>query len=247
MERYETLMERRLISISLKNNFETSCLLLCSSTSGTTRSAAGERVYDHVKRAVSEGPPNTPKNGNEAAGAQYDVADHATQLHALLSELPNLDITDKGSKICGELLGTSLALPLMDKYIERGAVRREEKHENANVAATPEDSIFPKIGAPQGIPENEIEEITSRNKGNGPSASRLKALLSTLDPLRCSQLADQDSGDSDGPSCTCESTDSMPSPATSLSELDALYSAFADMSNAIPATTGMVLIDGQSR
>ncbi|KAK8146531.1 hypothetical protein G3M48_002993 [Beauveria asiatica] len=211
-------------------------------TSGTTRSAAGERVYDQVKRAASEGPPNTPKNGNEAAGAQYDAVEHATWLHALLSELPKLDITDKDSKICGKLLDTSLARPLTDKYTERGAVRREEEHENANVATTPEDSIFPKIGAPQGIPENETEY-----KGDGPSASRLKALLSTLDPLRCSQLADQDSGDSDGPSYTCESTDSMPSPATSLSEHDALYFAFEDMSNAISATTGMVLINGQSR
>ncbi|KAF1729934.1 hypothetical protein CRV24_010478 [Beauveria bassiana] len=211
------------------------------------RSVPGERAYDHVKRAASEGPPNTPKNGNEAAGAQYDVVEHATQLHALLSELPKLDITDKDSKICGELLYTSLARSLTDKYTERGAVRREEEHENANVAATPEDSILPKIGAPQGIPENETEEVTSRYKGDGPSASRLKALLSTLDPLRCSQLADQDSGDSDGSSCTCESTDSTPSPATSLSEHDALYFAFEDMSNAFPATTGMVLIDGQSR
>lgn len=85
----------------------------------------------------------------------------------------------------------------------------------------------------QGIPENETEEITSRYKGDGPSAS---------------QLADQISGDGDGSSCTCESTDSMPSPATPLSEHDAEYFVFpADLSDAISATTGMALIDEQSR
>lgn len=99
----------------------------------------------------------------------------------------------------------------------------------------------------QGTPENETEEATSRHNGDGPSASRLTALLSELQHLRCWPSPDQDSGDSDGPLCTCESTDSMPSPATSLSEHDALYFAFEDMSNAISATAGMVLINEQSR
>ncbi|KAK8142957.1 hypothetical protein G3M48_007926 [Beauveria asiatica] len=97
-----------------------------------------------VKRAASEGLPNTPKNGNEAAGAQYNVVEHATQLHALLSGLPKLDITDKDSNICGGLLDISLARPLTDKYTERGAVHCEKEHDNANVAATPEGSIIPR-------------------------------------------------------------------------------------------------------
>ncbi|KAM3549490.1 hypothetical protein BBAD15_g2650 [Beauveria bassiana D1-5] len=140
-------------------------------------------------------------------------------------------------------LATSLSPPPTDKDTERGAVHREQEH-NAKVAATPEGSISPET--PRGTSEYDIEEATLRRNGDGLSASRLTALLSELQRLRCSP-ADQDSGDSDGPFYTCESTDSMPSSATSLSEYDALYFAFEDMANAIPATTGMVLINGQSR
>ncbi|KAM3497971.1 hypothetical protein MY10362_008694 [Beauveria mimosiformis] len=98
---------------------------------GATHSTAGQQVYDHAKRATSpagsasEGPPNTPQNGNEAAGAQYDVVEHATQLH----ELPKLDITDKDSKIRGELLNASLTHPSTNKN---------------GVVATPEGSISPE-------------------------------------------------------------------------------------------------------
>ncbi|KGQ04677.1 hypothetical protein BBAD15_g10078 [Beauveria bassiana D1-5] len=58
---------------------------------GTTRSAAGDQVYDHAKRATSpagsasEGSSSTPENEREAAGAQNDVDERATRLIALLS------------------------------------------------------------------------------------------------------------------------------------------------------------------
>ncbi|EJP62045.1 uncharacterized protein BBA_08969 [Beauveria bassiana ARSEF 2860] len=156
---------------------------------GATQSAAGEQVYDDAKRATSpadsasEGPPGTPKNGNEAAGAQNEVVEHAT----------------------------------------------------------PEGSISPETP-----PNNGSEEATSQRNGDRPNASRLTAL--ELQPLRCSPSADQDSGASDGPPCTCESTDSMPSTATSLSEHDAVFLVFpVDLSDAIPATSGMELMDEQSR
>ncbi|KAK8142949.1 hypothetical protein G3M48_007918 [Beauveria asiatica] len=64
-------------------------------TSGTMRSAPGERENDHVKRATSpagsasEGPANAPKNEKEADGAQSDVAKHASRSkHASVSLLP---------------------------------------------------------------------------------------------------------------------------------------------------------------
>ncbi|OAA60899.1 hypothetical protein LEL_10778 [Akanthomyces lecanii RCEF 1005] len=174
-----------------------------------------------------EGPSNTLKNENDAAGAHNDVANHATRLKALMARLPKLEIADKDTG--------------------RGAVHCEQEHDHANVAATPEYSIFPKIEAPLGIPENETEQRISRSEGDGLSASRLKALLSTLASLRCPQLADRDSDDSDGPPRTGESTGPMTSPSTSPSlEHDAVYFGLEDfpedLLDSISATAGMKLI-----
>ncbi|KAM3475773.1 hypothetical protein MY8738_007249 [Beauveria namnaoensis] len=54
---------------------------------GTTRSAAGDQVYDHAKRATSpagSASEGSSKNEREAAGAQNDVDERATRLIALL-------------------------------------------------------------------------------------------------------------------------------------------------------------------
>ncbi|KAM3524617.1 hypothetical protein MY4038_007675 [Beauveria bassiana] len=130
---------------------------------GATHAAASRQVYDHAKRAASptgsasEGPPSklpstltyvtelriqdTPKCGNEAADAQDDVVEHATQLRAPLSELPILNIADKDSKMHGGLLDASLSPPTTKNKGERGALHCEKEHNNANAAATPEGSI----------------------------------------------------------------------------------------------------------
>ncbi|KAM3541869.1 hypothetical protein ARSEF1564_005237 [Beauveria bassiana] len=65
---------------------------------GTTHSAAGEKVYDHAKRAASpagsasQGPPNTPAAEDEAAEAQND----------LLSSLSKLAVPARDSQKCSE-------------------------------------------------------------------------------------------------------------------------------------------------
>ncbi|KAJ4146936.1 hypothetical protein LMH87_001490 [Akanthomyces muscarius] len=194
----------------------------------TVVAAVGEQIHDRAKRDTSPagstsegGHSNTLRNESDVADAHNDAANHATRLKTLLARLPKLEIADKDTG--------------------RGAVHCEQEHDHANVAATPEDSIFPKIEAPPGIPENETEEIISRFKGDGPSASRLKVLLSTLDP------ADQDSDDSDGPPRTGESTGPMTSPSTSPSlEHDAVYFGLEDfpedLLDSISATAGMKLI-----
>ncbi|KAM3562663.1 hypothetical protein MY1884_001688 [Beauveria asiatica] len=59
---------------------------------GATQSAAGEQVYDDAKRATS--PAGTPKNGNEAAGAQNEVVEHATPEGSISPETPLMDLSD---------------------------------------------------------------------------------------------------------------------------------------------------------
>ncbi|KAM3454851.1 hypothetical protein MY8738_008728 [Beauveria namnaoensis] len=140
-----------------------SMLTMDTNAGGATHAAASRRVYDHAKRAASptgsasEGPPSklpstltyvteltiqdTPKRGNEAADAQDDVVEHATQLRALLSKLPILDIADKDSKMHGGLLYASLSPPTTENNGERGALHCEKEHNKAHAAATPEGSI----------------------------------------------------------------------------------------------------------
>ncbi|KAM3539083.1 hypothetical protein ARSEF1564_007993 [Beauveria bassiana] len=153
----------RIFELLDQRPIQSSMLTMDTSAGGATHAAASRQVYDHAKRAASptgsasEGPPSklpstltyvtelriqdTPKCGNEAADAQDDVVEHATQLRAPLSKLPILNIADKDSKMHGGLLDASLSPPTTKNNGERGALHCEKEHNNANAAATPEGSI----------------------------------------------------------------------------------------------------------